>query len=212
MTEENKIKIYKFRTLGTDLDLKRLKIIIETGNFWCSNFWDLNDPMEGIYRNSNITPEEIKDIFEGKNKYKICSFTGKEGLHNPLLWGYYANGFKGVVIEVEVEITDNIKPMKYVSKEDFIRNTRDVQEILNRKLKEWGHEDEIRFLIESGNNLHKIGKITKIYFGNPYGNLNNTSQVLKKSKNLRKYNELKVKLKEICEDKNLNVLDIDILR
>ncbi len=128
------------------------------------------------------------------------------------MWGHYANGFKGVAIEVEVGNTEEIKPIKYVSKEDFNSNMRDAKEILTRKLKNWEHENEIRFLIESRNESHKIGQITKIYFGNPYGDLNNTNDVLKKSKKLRDYNKLKDKLKKICQKKNLAVSDIEIMR
>ena len=47
------MKVYKFRKLTNESDLDRLKGILETGNFWCSNFWDLNDPMEGVFSTYN---------------------------------------------------------------------------------------------------------------------------------------------------------------
>jgi len=110
----NKLKLYKFRSLGTELDVCRLKSLIETGHFWCSKIWDLNDPMEGVYRNSNFNTEDIERIFSDKNNHLICSFSGEKGFKNPLLWGYYANGFKGAVIEIEVEKdNDYIKRMDY---------------------------------------------------------------------------------------------------
>lgn len=43
------MKIYKFRPLTEELDYWRLKNILETKKFWCSNFWELNDPMEEIF-------------------------------------------------------------------------------------------------------------------------------------------------------------------
>lgn len=210
----NKMKLYKFRSLGTETDLERLKTIIETGHFWCSRFFDLNDPMEGVFSALGLPEKLIDKIFDGKKRYKICSFSGKNGLKNPTLWGYYANGFKGVAIEVEVKVNERIKPVRYISSihsEDYRTNTRDVKEILTRKLKSWEHEDEFRFLVDSGNNLHYIGKITKVYFGNPYGDLINTTDVLENSEKLRKYNELKDKLKEICQDKGIDTTDINIM-
>ena len=203
--DANKLKLYKFRELGTDDDFERLKSIIETGCFWCSNFWDLNDPMEGVYRNPKIIGDEIGKIFENKAGYKICSFSGKNGLKNPLVWGYYANGFKGVAIEIEVKKNDSeIKEIKYLSKKEFKSATNDVIEILTKKLDNWKHENEFRFLKETQyNNEHEIGNITKVFFGNPYGKLINSDDVIRKSEKLKKYNELKIKLREICKGKGI---------
>ena len=203
------MKLYKFRALGTVEDFNRLKNIIETGHFWCSNFWDLNDPMEGVYKNSSILSSDINKIFSEKNKYKICSFTGQKGFNNTTLWGYYANGFKGVIIEIEIRNINKINPINYVSKEIFQQNIEDVKLILLRKLDDWKSEDEFRFLIKSENNLHKIGKIIKVHFGTPYSGLTNTNKIFEKSKNLNRYNELKEKLEKICRAKNISIQDIN---
>jgi|GEM_PF-5983772 hypothetical protein len=48
------MKLYKFRPLGSCLDLERAQEILAQGKFWCSPFWELNDPMEGVYRYSRI--------------------------------------------------------------------------------------------------------------------------------------------------------------
>ena len=48
------LALYKFRTLGSNDDLKRIKDIIENGEFWCSKFYEMNDPMEGVYYSNNI--------------------------------------------------------------------------------------------------------------------------------------------------------------
>jgi hypothetical protein len=69
------------------------------------------------------------------------------------------------------------------------------EDIISRKLFIWGHEIEWRFLkILSGNekedlkksrklgmNCH-VGKITNVYFGEPYAQTTNYESVLKNSK------------------------------
>ena len=95
------IKLYKFRSLRTCEDLQRLKEILDTGKFWCSKFSEMNDAMEGVYyaTHENI----IEQIYNEKNRYKICSFSGKLAFENPCMWGYYAGGFQGVAIEIEID-------------------------------------------------------------------------------------------------------------
>ena len=62
-----------------------------------------------------------------------------------------------------------------MERKDFEKNLDDAITIITRKYNDWEHENEYRFLIKSNQNKQKIGNILKIYFGNPYGNLVNTS-------------------------------------
>lgn len=216
------MKIYRFRQLINEIDYCRLRNILETENFWCSNFWDLNDPMEGVFsfygESDEIIKDGIKDIYHEKNKYKICSFSGKEGFRKPIMWGYYTDGFKGVAIEVEVK-EGEVKEVKYKENivDVFPNNDRGyddvIKEIFTRKLKPWEHENEYRFLKESeDNNYHKIGEITAVYFGNPYGGLENSDDILKdaiqKNGKLAKYNELKNRLKNVAKEKNIHYYNV----
>lgn len=210
------MKIYKFRPLISSLDYSKLKEILETGNFWCSNFWDLNDPMEGVFSYYGINAEKIKrgieDIYNVKNKYKICSFSGVEGFKKHSMWGYYAGGFKGVAIEIKIE-DDKVEKIRYEEKivdifpgDNNINSS--VKKIFTRKLKVWANEDEYRFLVESeNNNYHKIGKITAIYFGAPYGDLMN-SGLIQEKENLLNYNKLKKDLIKIARDKKIIAYNI----
>lgn len=196
------MKLYKFRPLGNNLDFRRLKEIIEEKKFWCPKLWDLNDPMEGVYRNSFFPKDRSNDIFTEKNRYHICSFSGKDALENPKLWGYYANGYRGVAIEIEVPDDDkNIYGITYQTLEKFNENLDNAIKIITRKLSDWEHEDEYRFLSKSEIKKCEIGEITKIYFGNPYYNLVNTKQIYDNSDSLKKYRRDKDKMKKIC-DKN----------
>ena len=158
------MKVYKFRQLIGGTDFCRLKEIIETRKFKCSKFQDLNDPMEGVFSilikseniNYNKKIQKIIDaVYSKKMKHKICSFSGEEGFKNPSMWGYYAGGFKGVAIEVEVS-QNKLKEVKCKDKDFWIDNekisidTEDnilvddiyVEEILTVKKRAWENENE----------------------------------------------------------------------
>lgn len=208
-------RLYKFRALGNDDDFRKVESIINDDKFWCSKLWDLNDPMEGVYMNSKFNPIRIREMFDDKNSYLICSFSGRKGFENPLLWGYYANGFKGVAIEIEVENNDKfIKKMKYLSPEKFFQDMGNAEEVITRKLSTWKGENEFRFFKkfnDPNNNKQKIGTITKIYFGTPYANLNNTQNVISNSQPLRSYLKYKDQIIELCKKKNIACNDLDVM-
>lgn len=204
--------LYKFRPLSNSQDLGRAKQILETGHFWCSKFSELNDPMEGAFTilSEAGVDSEIGSVYGEKSKYKICSFSRKGGFERPPMWGYYANGFRGVAIEVNVEDDGKIKKVEYEGKTKFIERIRNsdgsidqmtIDRILTTKLKSWKHEEEYRFLRTSENNLHKVGKITAIYFGDPYYNFRNQPDILGGSESLREYTSLKKQLEIIARDR-----------
>lgn len=210
-------KLYKFRPLANELDFYRLKEILETGKFWCSRFWELNDPMEALF-SGNKWKETVREIFNGKKSYKICSFSGEEALKEPKMWTHYSNGFKGVAIEIEVK-----GELKKYSKEDNLNEGKkaqiyeidyndeppdgsDVLEILTRKNKVWKDEYEYRFLKkERGREASfKVGgEITTIYCGNPYGNIGNQEDILKNCVALSRYRGWIKKIKEGIESKDV---------
>jgi hypothetical protein len=200
------VKLYKFRSLGNCIEFERIEKIIKTNKFWCSKVWDLNDPMEGVYKNEFFTNYQINNTFTEKNRYLICSFSGEEALNNPILWGYYANGFRGVAIEIEIE-ENEVSKIIYKSPSKFKINQNDAKKIITRKLTKWRHEHEYRYLKYIDNienrqytNEYIIGKIENIYFGNPYGDLNNTRNIMANSESLKKYFDYKDKLEEIWKE------------
>jgi hypothetical protein len=237
------MKIYRFRQLITDSDDKtcdsdsdfcRLYDILANG-FYCSSFYELNDPIEGIFScygdSDNIIKKRIKGIFCEKYRYKICSFSGINGFKNPLLWGYYAGGFKGVAVEVEVgNHQDNSENISNIEQIEYLKNISDIfapedaatpnfsviaKNILTKKLETWKHEDEFRFLIQLENAKHKIGKITAIYFGDPYANLFNTTDIengdISNNQKLKKYRELKEKIIKIAKEKGIKCFNVKIV-
>ncbi|APH39483.1 DUF2971 domain-containing protein [Methanohalophilus halophilus] len=205
------LRLLKFRSLSNDVELGYIQDILKKNEFWCSKLWNLNDPMEGVF--STYRPEKVDEIFSEKNNTVICSFSGEETLSCPLMWGYYANGFKGVAIETEVKLdkNDNIinedkniggKVIKVdYNNINFTRvNNLTVEKIMTRKLENWSHEDEYRFLKNAEEGLHQIGTVSKVYFGAPYHNIENKAEIKSASNNLQKYEDLKDELISSCEN------------
>ncbi|TWT47828.1 hypothetical protein Pla111_14530 [Botrimarina hoheduenensis] len=92
------MELIKFRSLGDCNSLLRAKDIIGKNLFWCSRIWEMNDPMEGVYKcypNSNA----ISKLYNAKKKRFICSCSDTAALSTPSMWGYYANGFRGIALK-----------------------------------------------------------------------------------------------------------------
>jgi hypothetical protein len=204
-----KIRLIKFRSLKSCTDLARAKYIIETGEFHCSKLWNLNDPMEGIYETSNKSI--IDKIFNEKNNYVICSFSNLDALKCPILWGYYANGYKGIAIEIDYndnniiydinnndEINDRIVKVNYVKETKKINIPDDsVPKIISKKLECWAHEEEYRYLRRSSlDRSFKIGTIKTVYFGNPHGDIINNKKIMAESPTMKCYYEY---VKDLCK-------------
>ena len=160
-------------------------------------------------KNKDENNEKLKKIilmiYNVKEKYKICSFSSIYGFNNPLLWGYYANGFKGIAIEIDIK-KDEVSPIQYVSgilpiiiEEIKIGDDKYILNILTRKLKKWQHEKEFRFLKKLDNKEQKIGIITNVYFGDPYSNLTNSREIEEKEP-IKNYNDNKEKLKDYLDN------------
>ena len=208
------MKLYKFRPLSNDADFKRLKEILTTGRFWCSQFTELNDPMEGafsIHLTQNINME-IENVLSQKLSYKFCSFADKNGFKTPLLWDYYANGFKGVAVEIEVE--DEIAKewkIDYQPKIPTFGPEVTPQKILQTKLSIWVHENEYRFIKESAEDKHEIGKIINIYFGDPYKIFQNSDNVGQKSTSFKRYDCYRSILKNIANQNEIDCYLVTII-
>lgn len=204
----DKLELVKFRSLANKQGLDRVIETIKTSEFWCAKLWNMNDPMEGVYFTSN--EEIIPSIFTEKNKKVICSLTDKKAVKKPLMWSYYANGFKGIAIETKVDssdpISNEIKPVDYVEMNEireFIQATQypDIaREIVYKKLKCWKRENEFRFTTESAKETNiKIGKVQKVYIGDPYTDVDNYEDVVKNSKSLQCYLKYKESIEELCD-------------
>ncbi len=205
------MKLYKFRPLGDDLSFCRAKEILRTGKFWYSRFWELNDPMEGVYSFTGADGVPIDNMFSGKAEYVICSFSGEDGFKNPAMWGYYANAFKGLAIEIEVP-DSKVKKMEWVEDviqysdmDESLSTAERVKKILTTKLKQWQPEDEYRFLCRSDDaEAKEIGRITGIHFGDPYGTIENSHDIVGSSHGLRTFRSQRLALREVAEARGIH--------
>jgi hypothetical protein len=161
--------LYKYKSL---LNFEHVAEIIVNNNFYASQYFNLNDSMEGLFNYDESTKKEyIEDIKEGKKKLRICAFS--KDYKNPLLWAHYADGFKGICIKVEIDGYSqefDIVPVDYSKNRTLFNNNvayiRDEfpRMILSHKAKEWAIEKEVRLL--TNNEYINYGlKIKSILFG-----------------------------------------------
>lgn len=205
------MKLYKFRPLGDDLSFCRAKEILRTGEFWCSRFWELNDPMEGVYSFSAADGVNTGDVFSEKARYVICSFSGEEAFSDPAIWGYYANAFKGVAIEIEVP-DNEITKMNYAKDVDHwsemvesLAADKRAKKILTTKLDRWEREHEFRFLRSPKEPAaNQIGEIKAVHFGNPYGNTVNLQDIVDNSQGLRTFRSQRSALQALAKEEDID--------
>jgi hypothetical protein len=137
-------------------NFKHVADILSKKQFYASPFFKLNDPMEGLFKyDPNFTKKQyIKEIKDAKGRSLICSFS--EEPTNILLWSYYADGCRGICIEVDINDVQSygceIKTVNYSNSPISIPVYTDhldpniATTILSQKNKAWEHEKEIRIL------------------------------------------------------------------
>ncbi len=168
----NPPKLYKFRSLGDEISLLRAQEILETEKIYCSKYWELNDPMEGVYRCLKQPASFVQDLRCEKINTLIGCLSSKEALIEPLMWGHYANGFKGIAIEFscnnpdlrKIDYRENLSQINSNDHEPIIK-------IFTSKFSNWKYENEWRILIQNcdaRDRNAKIGKISRIYVGRVY--------------------------------------------
>jgi hypothetical protein len=143
------LTLYKYRTLEP---FEYIADIICENRFHTAQFFDLNDPMEGLFNiRGEITEEDVKELREATKQFRICSFS-RTATH-PVLWAHYASGFKGVCIEVEIRSTGpgfDLASVDYTLSRSSIRPEQVgvtcllPQALLQRKAAEWELEQEVR--------------------------------------------------------------------
>jgi len=141
--------VFKFRSeeqFGYAMD------IILNKRLYCADWRKMNDPMEGgavpdvdkVY-SGEIAYNKVVDV---KQKLRICSLSTTFNSH--LLWAHYANGFKGMSIEVDVPVGLLTEVICTDDLSDNFPDTRDpeliARECLRRKHAEWEYEREVRII------------------------------------------------------------------
>lgn len=140
------MKAYKYKSLN---NIEYVLDIILYNRLYCANGDELNDPLESTF-SCATTPESyvrFDKVCEKLKKYRVCSLSKEQDC--PLLWGYYADGFRGAAIEVEVPDTaaievkygDPLELINWSGPDDYV-----VKKILSTKHEKWSHENEFRIL------------------------------------------------------------------
>lgn len=142
---------YKFRSPS---QLKFALDIILEKRLYCSDWEKLNDPMEGIFRYSyrsdqrSVYDEFVRILHREKKRLLVCSLSKTFNSH--LLWAHYAEGFRGLAIEVDLpEDPDRIRSVEYDCvpiNVSFGSNSPTAEQILSKKYIEWKYEGEVRIL------------------------------------------------------------------
>lgn len=150
-------RMYKYRSLQ---NYKWLIDIIINQRFHCAKFFELNDPMEGVflYTGDALSEMTLDRLRTEKNEYKVCSFSSKP--EEFLMWSHYADSHRGIVLGVDID--DNrydVHQVQYKPSEDFQiaitdQNAFSTLDLLTRKLDFWGYEDEVRVLIRPQSPKH----------------------------------------------------------
>lgn len=146
--------------------------MIVNQRIFCSLWENLNDPLEGYYRMQ--FGEEFSSL---ENMYKLVLNQYKDTTHicslsntgeNYLLWSHYANGHRGVAIEIDIDRNlEQLHEVKYeklnpIFGEKF-KETLPIA-IFTTKTKQWKYEKEYRILF-SGEFYKLPSPISRILLG-----------------------------------------------
>jgi hypothetical protein len=128
------------------------------------------------------------------------------------MWGYYASGFKGVVIEIKIDRSEvtKISYIDIIHSWADLQTSNNVQKILTSKLTQWKHESEYRFLVMSQEKEHRIGTITAVYFGEPYSDMGNRNEIYTGSPILRCYKYHRDRLINIAIKQHISIKSVSI--
>lgn len=149
------MKLYKYKSLQ---NLWHVLDIVVNRRLFCAHWSELNDPLEGRYEiylgesSSRLAEKMVTRIEGAKDRYRVASLSADST--NFLLWSHYADGHKGVAIEVEIPdghpdlIEVNYTPFSsvFTSSGD---TKEDMRHLFNGKGEEWAYENEYRVVVES---------------------------------------------------------------
>lgn len=201
MRPEMLASLYRFRPLsdavadpsiGLTLLDRELSALTES-YLYAPSFSDMNDPMEAFYEFDGSLDILLNAIMPGIASFaqdQLRQMIDRCGLvsfsdtaDNLLLWGYYAQGFRGMCLEFDPSVLGRLsrfkdEPLFPVTYADLpapalptgsiidlsIKDA--VIQLLCRKRIEWSHEREWRFLAGQVGKRHYVDDaLQRIYFG-----------------------------------------------
>jgi len=174
------MRLYKYRSLK---NLEFVLDIILNERLHCTEYQNLNDPFEGlffsifypqrVYRGLPSLFSKIKSLKSVQNlsiflsRTKICSLSST--LKEVRLWSHYADGHKGIAIEIDFP-----NELPYVHEVTYVDELREYgltfltsptsEEVLSFKTRHWEFEREYR-IIQEEEFFSIAGRISGIYAG-----------------------------------------------
>lgn len=148
------MKLYKYRSLA---NLWHTLDIVLNQRLYCAHWSTLNDPLEGRYeiylgnRSPKLASTMVNRIEQARDGFRIASLSANPT--NFLLWSHYADGHKGVAIEVDIpenhaDLTEIVySPFSSVFSETE-QTQEDLRHLFNGKGEEWSYEEEYRIIID----------------------------------------------------------------
>lgn len=144
---------FKYRSLE---NFKNFVDIVLNSRIYAAPYFDLNDPMEGLYTYNagTINKELVRKIKGEKNKLRICSLSRRSD--STLMWSHYADSHRGVAIGLVVDRKHEMRPITYEGL-SYVRNAtrhgshETAKNVLTCKLEPWAYEEEERVFVTDSN-------------------------------------------------------------
>ncbi|MES0202792.1 DUF2971 domain-containing protein [Mesorhizobium sp. LNHC209A00] len=159
---------------------------IEQSSLWCSDFDNMNDPMEGAFEPSAAVKENrryaelAQTIRDGKLGYGMCAFSEAKDIE--LMWAHYADEFRGVCVSYSFRSLryglgsdKSFTRLCYSDSPPRVVNTtgpqNDILRILSTKHYRWQYEREWRLftpvigLNQYHRKLRNRPVVTRVYAG-----------------------------------------------
>ena len=146
--------LFKYRSIE---NYKFVVDIIVNSRLYAAKFSDLNDPMEGYYRyrDGGIPKDLLEKIDGARSRLRLCSLSRNPD--NALMWAHYANGHRGFVVGVDIDVkTYKLRRLRYDGP-SYVRHAakhgdeETAVNVLCHKHEVWAYEDEERVFVSGAN-------------------------------------------------------------
>ncbi len=142
--------LYKYRSFSS---LHFISDILVHQRLYCARWSRLNDPVEGLFLESGIGFDgrpvliraDLDNLYDPNEDPcpRVCSLSATP--FNMRLWALYADGHRGVAIEIDTDCM-NSKPMPVrYTKGLPVHSRTGVGHALSHKTRHWAFEREYRF-------------------------------------------------------------------
>ena len=161
--------LYKYRSFS---NLHHISDILVHKRLFCAQWYRLNDPVEGLFLERGIGIDGEPTLFRGDvdNLYdvaeeecpRVCSLSSTPS--SMRLWSLYADGHRGVAIEIDTNCIDT-QPLQVRYTKGLPTHARtSVGHALSHKTRHWAYEREYRYVTKQ-EYITLGGSIKRVLFG-----------------------------------------------